>query len=333
MYPIVKIPPLILRTSNLVSVSTRVNGSVDIRALRSIFFRESVDRPKLINSINLIGYLLLFLSTVIFTATVFIGRNWLGYSCIAFFLGLASVNIADLLAVTSRKKERYELSTVRSVDSIQPIHPDTIDWEKILTGKVLKHGDIAQAQVGVSEAHFERYLKKYFGDYLKPGYEFELNDRFKYSSDFTLILPNSISLIIEVDEPYEGRTKQPHHCKDGGKDNYRDSFFVKGNWIVIRFSEFQVCAFPDECCYKIAKVIDSIDLSYSFTNLFEGVGRLPLDPTWSEREAKAMAKRDYRLEYLIRYKIYTPTSESSGRETDRKVKKDKNAASSRKQKS
>jgi very-short-patch-repair endonuclease len=325
MYPVIKIPPLISRARNLSASDTKGSRFVDCYLQRSILFHdEASERYRSINNINLAGYLSLFLSAVIFIAAIFIDRNWLNFSFICFFLWFASLNLADLIAARTKKTKRARPTTTSSsVESIPSTHVNAIDWDDVLAGKLLKYGAIAQAQVGVSEAHFERYLKKYFGDYLKPGYEFELNDRFKYSNDFTLILPKSISLIIEVDEPYEGRTKKPHHCKDDGKDDYRDKFFLKGNWIVIRFSEFQVCAFPDECCYQIAKTIDSIDPQFNFANRFVGIGKLPLDRRWSEREAKAMAKRDYRLDYLKRYNIYTQIENTDPKKPSSKVKTSK----------
>jgi hypothetical protein len=119
-------------------------------------------------------------------------------------------------------------------------------------------------------------------------------------------MPNGISLIIEVDEPYEGKSKRPHHCNDDGKDDRRDEFFIKGNWVVIRFSEFQVCAYPTECCYTIAQVIDSLmqPLQGSLSQNFKGVRDLPSDRRWNTRQATEMARRDYRLEYLEKYGVY-----------------------------
>jgi very-short-patch-repair endonuclease len=323
MYPIVKIPKLISLTSKVIINNDRGIKLIDVYLPRLAFLDESPKHSRLINITNLVGHTLLLLSAVIFYTAVFVDRSWLDRSCLTFFLGLASINLADLLLSNRTKKEYYESTTDREIEPSRSTQIDPVDWDEVLIGKVMKYGAVAQAQVGVSEAHFERYLKKYFGDYLKPGYEFELNDRFKYSSDFTLILPKSISLIIEVDEPYEGRTKNPHHCKDDGKDDYRDNFFLKGNWIVIRFSEFQVCAFPDEYCYKIAKTIDSIDPRFNFADRFIGIGQLPLDRRWSEREARAMAKRDYRLDYLKRYNVYTQIENTAPKKPSSKVKTSK----------
>lgn len=66
---------------------------------------------------------------------------------------------------------------------------------------------------------------------------------------------SSLSIDIEIDEPYVGNTKAPHHCIDQGKDDIRNEFFTNGNWVVIRFSEKQVVKYPRSCCKVIASVV------------------------------------------------------------------------------
>lgn len=299
-YPIIKIPLLIS------SVTSNIGNrqSIDRGLPKQVVSAESLKYPRAIDTFNLVGVLLLITSAAVFIVATFVSLHLLSWSCVSFLLGFASINLADLLTLQKSNFTRVSTATTHfsNLDrSIQIISPN---WKTILKGKVLEYGDIAQAQIGVSEPHFKQYLQKYFGVYLHPGYKFKLNDKFNYSSDFTLILPQGISSIVEIDEPYDGRTKKPHHCSDQSKDERRDNFFLEHNWIVIRFSEFQVCAYPDECCYTIAKEIDFIDSRYNFTNLFEGVGSLPLDSRWNQQQATLMAQRDYRLEYLKKYGIY-----------------------------
>jgi very-short-patch-repair endonuclease len=312
-YPVVKIPPLIANAnkySNKITVaSDDRSSSVGLKTLPA----KHSSRIEILYST---GYLLLFFSATIFIIASFINLAWIPYSSIVFLLGIININVAELL-VSKYKPQLYHSPKIHSYKHNEIVDSESeFSWQTLLEGKVLRYGNVAQAQTGVSETYFQRYLRKYFDDFLHPGYEFKVNDKITYSSDFTLILPIGIGLIIEVDEPYEGRSKKPHHCTDDGKDEYRDKFFLKGNWIVVRFSEFQVCAYPDECCYVIARTLDRIDSRYNFGKSFVGISNLPLDSRWDKRQAKLMASQDYRLKYLEKYNIYTRKRSSESRVCD-----------------
>lgn len=256
--------------------------------------------PNLSLRCHQIGYGLLFISTLIFAVAVAHDLYWLPHSIISFCLGIAAVNTASLIHPPQLSKD-----VTRNVETIP------VDWQSLVAGKVMPYGQQTTAQVGVSEAHFEKYLAKYFGEYLQPGYEFKIDENHCYSSDFTLILTKGISLIVEIDEPYDGKSKLPHHCNDDGKDDRRDEFFIKGNWVVIRFSEYQVCADPIACCYAIAQTLDSLDLTSNLSRNFKGVKDLPRDRRWNTRQATQMARRDYRLGYLEKYGVYQQGAKQS----------------------
>lgn len=291
-YPVVKIPP---------SISNAKPQEIERVAVANRKSIQSVTNPQLVFRCRQIGYGLLFLSTLIFAVAVVRDVKIIPYSVISFCLGFAAVNVASLLNPPQLSRQQRILKTIETIP---------VDYKLLLEGKVIQPSNkvATDAQKGVSEKHFERYLTKYFSDILYPSYEFNLNDEYKYSSDFTLILANEISLIIEIDEPYEGKSKAPTHCIDVDKDYNRDLFFVNGNWIVIRFSEFQACAYPTECCYFIARTIDNliqpINPSESLGWQFKGVDKLPMDRRWTSAQAAYMAKVDYRLEYLKEYKVY-----------------------------
>jgi hypothetical protein len=284
---IIKSTDLTTNTDTFVNIDARTNSSPNYRGMGYAF-----------------GYGLLFLSTLIFAVAIARDLPIFLQSGISFCFGIATINITSLFPPKHYMPMIVKGKTPHRAENTQIIETIPIDVPALLVGKVMPYGKKAVAQVGVSEAQFERYLKTYFSTILHPGYEFIINDDYKYSSDFTFILANGISLIVEVDEPYEGKSKKPHHCIDDGKDDNRDEFFLKGNWAVIRFSEFQVCAHPIECCYTIAKVIHSIDSTSSLTHKFTGVDRLPTDRRWTQKESRQMAKRDYRLQYLKTYGIY-----------------------------
>jgi very-short-patch-repair endonuclease len=294
-YPVVKIPPSISNARRQQSI-----GAPLVEEPLQI-----IKYPKLIQQLKQVGYGLLFLSLPLFAIAVTRDPHLLTYSSICFCLGVAGINIASLF------------KPPQVVDRQQPVETVSIDYATLLSGKVIPYGEKSTAPRGTSERHFEQYLTKYFAGILHPGYEFKLNDDYQYSSDFTLILVNGISLIVEVDEPYNGRDKSPTHCIDVDKDYNRDLFFINGNWVVIRFSEFQVCAYPTECCYFIARTIDELmqplqgerDLSESLGFQFKGVEKLPMDYRWTYAQANYMTKSDYRLRYLKQYKVYANSSQ------------------------
>jgi very-short-patch-repair endonuclease len=293
-YPVVKIPALI------------TNAKPQQIEHRFVVV-EKIDRiakyPNVILRSNQIGYGLLFLSTLIFAIAVVRDVYFLPHSLISFCLGIAAINIASLLDSAQTPDPHIETKSIETIP---------IDYSSLLAGKVMAYqlpgeeriDGSAKAQKGVSESYFERYLSKYFDNILHPSYEFKIDENYRYSSDFTLILDNGISLIVEIDEPYNGKDNQPHHCIDVDKDDNRDEFFVNGNWIVIRFSEYQVCAYPIECCYVIARTIDSIDLNSNLSRQFKGVKDLPADRRWNTHQATQMAQQDYRLGYLEKYGVY-----------------------------
>lgn len=293
-YPVVKIPALI------------ANAKPQQIEHRSVVV-EKIDRiakyPNVILRSNQIGYGLLFLSTLIFAIAVVRDVYFLPHSLISFCLGIAAINIASLLDSAQTPDPHIETKSIETIP---------IDYSSLLAGKVMAYqlpgeeriDGSAKAQKGVSESYFERYLSKYFGDILHPSYEFKIDENYRYSSDFTLILDNGISLIVEIDEPYNGKDNNPHHCIDVDKDDRRDEFFINGNWIVIRLSEYQVCAYPIECCYVIARRLDSLDPHSNLSRQFKGVKDLPVDRRWNTRQATQMAQQDYRLGYLEKYGVY-----------------------------
>ena len=288
-YPIIKIPDLIQNTQQQ-TIKTTFKEEVYI---------ETVNKHDLflLTSMKNSGYGLLFLGALIFCFSLAGNLQWLLLGVVVSLLGLIAANWRYMQPQLNPKKTK----TIQNIIKIELV---PIDWNKILTGNIMQYGIEATAQVGVEEKHFTKYLKQYFSDILHPGYTFKLNDSYTYSSDFTIILLNKFSIIIELDEPYEGKSKKPHHCTDNTKDIDRDKFFGDRNWIVIRFSEYQTCAYPIECCYEIAILIDRFNSSTSYSSKFANISRLPLDPQWDSRQAVAMARKDYRLQYLAKYNVY-----------------------------
>jgi hypothetical protein len=157
----------------------------------------------------------------------------------------------------------------------------------------------SEAQVGVSEQYFLDHLQRYFPS-ASFGRRFSHPDRqekYWYSSDIEIIV-SGLGLQVEIDEPYAGKNGRPHHCADHRMDNQRDLFFLDRNWIIIRFAEIQVVSEPVACCSVVAKVITQLTGETSYINLIGKTDPLKKVGRWTEKEAKRMAKEDFRHTYL-----------------------------------
>ena len=294
-YPVIKIPELIATAKpRRIYQPKSPLESAPPHLSRSVYLGKHTENW---------GWLAIVLGIILFGMGV-VGAGWLiPYSGILLCLGIATITAQDLPCTNLHQGRFLATPPSNRVNRYITIPPN---WEIILMGKLMAYQTAkSSAQVGVSEAYFKKYLKKYFPQSLHPSYQFKINDEYAYSSDFTLILPNKIGLIIEIDEPYNGTDNQPHHCTDDGKDDLRDEFFLEGNWIIIRFSEFQICAYPVECCKVIAQVINHVSHQQIIDlNLFNSPRDLASDPRWNRAQSHQMAAADYRISYLEKYGVY-----------------------------
>lgn len=161
-----------------------------------------------------------------------------------------------------------------------------------------------EAQKGVSEAYFFTYLQRYFADCELNSDYFALNDAIGYTTDFSLIFPEGYALDIEIDEPYEGKSKAPHHCQDDDKDRNRNNYLCKLGWIVIRFSEYQVVRHPESCCRLIALVLSKLGCD-RYLEPLKDFANLPTDRAWTSSSVKGMVARQYRESYLAKAGLFT----------------------------
>lgn len=172
---------------------------------------------------------------------------------------------------------------------------------KLMGDKVspLAEGQAASVQKGVSEAAFYSVLQAHFkgirqgGELLIPG-----THKF-YSADFSWKFELAgLAFDIEVDEPYVGKTGEPHHAVDDPKDSLRNQLFLDSNWIVVRFSERQVVEQPLSCVKVIAILISTLTGLTGHLRKFESVPDLTPHNQWTVKEAKQLAKSKYRDTYL-----------------------------------
>lgn len=157
------------------------------------------------------------------------------------------------------------------------------------------------AKQGVSEKEFFRHLLSAFpGNLICQAVEFEIPGSPRcYSADFILYHQSSgLAIDIEIDEPYTGDTGKPHHCIDIDDDKIRNRFFLQRNWGVVRFAEVQVVRHPWSCCKAIAQIIARLTGDDSVFILLQRLADVPLQKQWTKREARLMAKKNYRQSYL-----------------------------------
>ena len=170
--------------------------------------------------------------------------------------------------------------------------------KRLLSGNVKPLEPITpSATQGLSEKYFLDRLKEYFSEEVNfPDGVFSIpGDFYEYTPDILYHDPSTgLTIDIEIDEPYVGDTKEPHHCIDEDKDSNRDEFFLKKNWVVVRFAEEQVVKYPVACAYYLDRLIYRLtDVSHNVP-----VTKLKSIPRWDLTSAKELANQNFRLGYL-----------------------------------
>jgi len=99
---------------------------------------------------------------------------------------------------------------------------------------------------GVSEEFFHKFLITYS--------EFTVYKSIKYSYYYPdlILVKNDLIIDLEIDEPYTLETKEPIHYDDS--DNGRDEFIIKNDFVLIRFTEEQILAYPEKCLEVINEI-------------------------------------------------------------------------------
>jgi hypothetical protein len=169
-----------------------------------------------------------------------------------------------------------------------------------MKGQVLQPDGVTDAPIGASERAFGQVLEKFFPGRVKAQLRLPIpNWDGAYSTDFTISFPEiGIWIDVEIDEPYDYKTGNPTHCSDDERDRNRNSFFLKNNWIVVRFSEKQVVRYPESCCKEIALVIRRVTGIEKYVHDLADAASLAPSPMWTSRQALKMAKAKVRDKYL-----------------------------------
>ena len=169
-----------------------------------------------------------------------------------------------------------------------------------MRGKVLQPDGVTDAPVGASEEAFKKVLERFFPERVSTQLRIPIpNWDGAYSTDFTISFPEiGVWIDVEIDEPYDYKTFLPTHCADDERDRNRNSFFLKNNWIVVRFSEEQVVRHPESCCKEIASVIQVVTGMTMYSQFLATAPTLMPMPMWTKQQAKKMAKAKSRDKYL-----------------------------------
>jgi hypothetical protein len=169
-----------------------------------------------------------------------------------------------------------------------------------LHNRVRKPDGVSDAPVGASEVLFKQVLERHFPGRVQTQLRFPIDGtEYSYSIDFAILFDEiGLAIDCEIDEPYAYNSRKPTHCVDQPQDSQRNSFFLEGNWIVIRFAEEQVVRYPESCCKQIASAIALITGIGRYQKKFQDVRTVPRMRQWTKRQAKKMAKSKYRERYL-----------------------------------
>lgn len=243
--------------------------------------------------------------------------RWVGVGLVAVgilkvgtLLGGLLFGSGALLIAWSWSRQKTVIQVQRETESKSITQPSQAEQRKaylrelalVMNGKVLLPTGTSDAPVGASEKRFGAILEQYFPGRVFPQMEIPIPDWSKphnYSTDFCIAIKEvNLWLDVEIDEPYDYKTGNPTHCWDDGRDANRNTFFLNKGWIVIRFSEQQVVQHPESCCREIASVIKSVTGIELFFKPLQTVAILTPSKMWSKREAKLMAKRQFRNQYL-----------------------------------
>lgn len=144
-------------------------------------------------------------------------------------------------------------------------------------------------QRGALENNLFASLMKLYPEYIKVDTVVNY-----YYPDMTLDINGKVFIDIEIDEPYDYKTKIETHYI-GSKDDERNNWFVQNNWFVLRFSEFQIKNNLTKCIDIVNEVVQFTltGNTIHFVNLNNLTKEIQM-PLWSKEEARLMAINNYR---------------------------------------
>ena len=130
-----------------------------------------------------------------------------------------------------------------------------------------------------------------------------------YKPDIAILWKSKgIAIDVEIDEPYDIKSREPIHCTDDEKDYIRNAYFLEKGWFVIRIAEEQVIKNTDGVYEYVSNIISTLTKDERFANdcSIDSVMR------WSKEEAQKMAADGYREKNLdLPFEIKESTSDEN----------------------
>jgi very-short-patch-repair endonuclease len=209
----------------------------------------------------------------------------------------------------SRFRQKYSPPAVDVDNRGELLQAYLQQLRELLQGRIIQPDGVSDAPLGASEMAFGEVLKEYFGDCTKHAIraariqsqlKFPIpNSDNSYSVDFALTFGEiGINLDIEIDEPFNIKNGRATHSINHYHDRYRNTFFLNGNWIIVRFAEEQVVRYPKSCCKELATVIALTTGLRQYLKILESEPTLPTVEQWTKRQARSMSQEKYRSRYL-----------------------------------
>ena len=116
-----------------------------------------------------------------------------------------------------------------------------------------------------------------------------------YKPDIAILWRSKgIAIDVEIDEPYDIKSREPIHCIDDEKDYIRNAYFLENGWFVIRIAEEQVIKNVDGIYGYISKIIST----FTKDKRFESDCSIDSVMRWTKEDAQKMAADGYRKKYL-----------------------------------
>lgn len=195
-------------------------------------------------------------------------------------------------------KEEYEnkeseftkrlISQAALIDKYAKLIVPTI-FKRCLLNNLKIEDSMTPPQRGASEDKLFYALMKEFPSYIKMDKSLGT-----YYPDLVLHNGCSCPIDLEIDEPYEYKTKKEIHyigCGDEGRNN----FFSSSNWFVLRFTENQIKNHLTECIEIVKAFVHFIE--WGDTSKLHEIDRTIAqiqEPRWTKEKSRMLAIENYR---------------------------------------
>lgn len=143
---------------------------------------------------------------------------------------------------------------------------------------------------GVFEEKLLRYFRIRYPSYIKGDTKIG-----PFFPDILLDIDGIAYIDIEIDEPYDLQTGDPIH-QISGKDDLRNEFFRDCEIFVVRFAEFQICHYPNECISIVDAIVQFIKTGdpQCLSSIRDSV---PPIKRWSNAQSRMMYMDSLRTTY------------------------------------